>query len=310
MSGAAPRAVLWDMDGTLVDSGDLHYAAWRETLRGLGRDLPRAAFDATFGQRNDAVLRRLVDPAIDAAAIARIGDAKEAQYRALVAARGVGPAGALDWVRRSPPAGARPSPAPAHANAAAILTALDLHDARCRRRRRGRHPQAAPRGLPRRRRTLQRASIRAAASCWRTLRPPRRRRCAGMPTIGTPDHPRPAGRRRRRRADRPEPRRLRRATGAPGRRPVGAGLQPAPTAPRHLRVASGYDPRYSNSTMFVLLLPVRRAGARRRGDRPGATRRAASARSARSAARWWCRRTAASTSGSTSMPSGATSTSP
>ena len=32
------RAVLWDMDGTLVDSGDCHFAAWRETMRELGRD--------------------------------------------------------------------------------------------------------------------------------------------------------------------------------------------------------------------------------------------------------------------------------
>ena len=65
------RAVLWDMDGTLVDSGDLHFAAWRESMLALGRDLTRAEFDATFGQRNDAILRRLVEQAIDAAEIAR-----------------------------------------------------------------------------------------------------------------------------------------------------------------------------------------------------------------------------------------------
>jgi beta-phosphoglucomutase len=86
---AAARAVLWDVDGTLIDSGGLHYEAWRETLAARGRPLARAQFDATFGQRNDAVLRRLVDPAISAAAVALIGDDKEARYRARLRAEGV-----------------------------------------------------------------------------------------------------------------------------------------------------------------------------------------------------------------------------
>lgn len=132
MTGAAPRAVLWDMDGTLVDSGDLHFEAWRTTLAGLGRSLARAEFDATFGQRNDAILRRLLDPQIAAAEVARIGDEKEARYRALVAARGIAPlAGALDWQRRLAAAGWRQAIASSgpRANAAAIVAALGLEGA-------------------------------------------------------------------------------------------------------------------------------------------------------------------------------------
>ena len=132
MTGAAPRAVLWDMDGTLVDSGDLHFAAWRETMIALGRDLTRAEFDATFGQRNDAILRRLVDRAISVAEIARIGDDKEARYRALVTAHGIAPLpGALDWLRRLDAAGWRQAIASSgpRANAAAIIVALDLGEA-------------------------------------------------------------------------------------------------------------------------------------------------------------------------------------
>jgi beta-phosphoglucomutase-like phosphatase (HAD superfamily) len=54
---ASPRAVLWDMDGVLVDSAEYHYAAWREALAREGVDLSYDAFRATFGQRNDAILR-------------------------------------------------------------------------------------------------------------------------------------------------------------------------------------------------------------------------------------------------------------
>ncbi|HSP98225.1 MAG TPA: HAD family phosphatase [Candidatus Dormibacteraeota bacterium] len=132
MTRGAPRAVLWDMDGTLVDSGDLHFAAWREIMRGLGRELTRAEFDATFGQRNDAILRRLVDPGIGDAEIAGIGDEKEARYRTLVAAQGIHPlAGALAWLRRLDGAGWRQAIASSgpRANAEAIVDALGLHGA-------------------------------------------------------------------------------------------------------------------------------------------------------------------------------------
>ena len=34
------KAVLFDVDGTLIDSNDLHAAAWREAFRHFGVDLP------------------------------------------------------------------------------------------------------------------------------------------------------------------------------------------------------------------------------------------------------------------------------
>ena len=128
MSGA-PRAVLWDMDGTLVDSGRLHHEAWRELMAGLGRTLSYEEFAATFGLRNDAILRRLVDPAMSDAEVARIGDEKEARYRDLVRAHGVAALpGALDWLARLAAAGWRQAIASSgpRANAAAIVDTLGL----------------------------------------------------------------------------------------------------------------------------------------------------------------------------------------
>ena len=51
------RAVLWDMDGTLLDSADYHWLAWREILAGERFELAHHQFVATFGQRNDTILR-------------------------------------------------------------------------------------------------------------------------------------------------------------------------------------------------------------------------------------------------------------
>ena len=47
-----PRAVLWDMDGTLLDSAEYHWLSWREILAAERYDLTHSEFVATFGQRN------------------------------------------------------------------------------------------------------------------------------------------------------------------------------------------------------------------------------------------------------------------
>ena len=43
---AAPRAVIWDMDGTLIDSGDYHWRAWDRQMTAEGAPMERAELDA------------------------------------------------------------------------------------------------------------------------------------------------------------------------------------------------------------------------------------------------------------------------
>jgi beta-phosphoglucomutase len=96
----APGGVLWDLDGTLIDSGDLHYEAWGAVLRDLGRPFDRSAFANSFGKRNDTILRQLLHVEGSDEEIGRIGEDKEERYRVLVRRHGVPLLpGALAWIR-------------------------------------------------------------------------------------------------------------------------------------------------------------------------------------------------------------------
>ncbi len=98
MSG---RGVLWDLDGTLIDSAGHHWIAWRDTLAGEGRQVTPEQFVSAFGKRNDEILRGLYGEALAADWIERVSDTKEQSYRRLLRERGLEPLpGALHWLAR------------------------------------------------------------------------------------------------------------------------------------------------------------------------------------------------------------------
>jgi beta-phosphoglucomutase len=82
MGDIPPGAVIWDVDGTLVDTAELHFCAWVELCRELGRDFTRADFAATFGRRNPEIIRHLFGDRFDDDAIADLGNRKEELYKA------------------------------------------------------------------------------------------------------------------------------------------------------------------------------------------------------------------------------------
>jgi beta-phosphoglucomutase len=91
MSEANGYGVIWDMDGTLVDTAELHFEAWRVTCAELGRDFSRAEFAATFGRRNPDIMDFLFPGRFSAAEVDRIGERKEQLYRAAAERLGVTP---------------------------------------------------------------------------------------------------------------------------------------------------------------------------------------------------------------------------
>jgi HAD superfamily hydrolase (TIGR01509 family) len=54
------KAILFDVDGTLIDSNDLHAAAWRDTFLHFGADLPHEVIRGQIGKGGDNLLPALL----------------------------------------------------------------------------------------------------------------------------------------------------------------------------------------------------------------------------------------------------------
>jgi beta-phosphoglucomutase len=95
------RGVLWDLDGTLVDSAEFHWLSWRETMAAEGIAISYQQFLDSFGQKNDRILAEWLRPDPSPDRIRRVGEAKELAYRRLAQERGLTPLpGAAEWIHR------------------------------------------------------------------------------------------------------------------------------------------------------------------------------------------------------------------
>jgi HAD superfamily hydrolase (TIGR01509 family) len=124
------RAALWDVDGTLIDSREYHWLSWRGALAEEGFHVTPEQFAASFGRRNDEILRDYF-PSYSSEEIARVGEAKEVVYRRLVRERGIDLLpGVRPWLDRLREEGwqqAVASSAP-RANLEVIIEVLGLED--------------------------------------------------------------------------------------------------------------------------------------------------------------------------------------
>jgi len=78
--GSTIKAVLWDLDGVLVDTAPFHFQAWRQLFAGLGREVGEEEFRRTFGLRNDAILRSTLGELTEAR-VRELSQRKEAIFR-------------------------------------------------------------------------------------------------------------------------------------------------------------------------------------------------------------------------------------
>ena len=78
-------AVIWDVDGVLLDSAEQHRQAWHQLAAEQFVPFTDADFWATFGMRNADIVPRFYGADLAPDQIAALGERKETHYRALLA---------------------------------------------------------------------------------------------------------------------------------------------------------------------------------------------------------------------------------
>jgi beta-phosphoglucomutase len=85
----ASRGVIWDMDGTLIESTEYHWQSWHDAMAAENYELSYEQFHASYGQRNATIIRSYLGDDVSSKVIERISTNKERQYRSLVHEQGI-----------------------------------------------------------------------------------------------------------------------------------------------------------------------------------------------------------------------------
>jgi beta-phosphoglucomutase family hydrolase len=84
---AAPRALIFDMDGVIIDSNPSHRFAWAEYTRRHGVEMTEAMQRRMYGKRNDEIVRDFLGAHLDDLQVFAHGAAKEVLYRKVMQPR-------------------------------------------------------------------------------------------------------------------------------------------------------------------------------------------------------------------------------
>jgi beta-phosphoglucomutase len=79
------KAVIFDLDGVLVDTGWAHKQAWFALAKKQGVDIPDDFFAATFGMTNDGILPLLFGRPLSSRQLKQLSGWKERLYRRIIA---------------------------------------------------------------------------------------------------------------------------------------------------------------------------------------------------------------------------------
>ena len=60
-TGTVDFAIIWDMDGVIVDTGEYHFRSWHYVFEKQGINFTTLDFQRRFGQRNDAIIRSVMN---------------------------------------------------------------------------------------------------------------------------------------------------------------------------------------------------------------------------------------------------------
>jgi HAD superfamily hydrolase (TIGR01509 family) len=127
-AGTAGCGVLWDMDGVIADTDELHFESWQAVLPDYGIEMTEADHKKTFGMNNKKIITILTGNEPDADLLQEISDRKEAAFRDLARGRVEPMEGVVDWLKRFKSWGCRQaiaSSAPQE-NIETLVSSMDL----------------------------------------------------------------------------------------------------------------------------------------------------------------------------------------
>ncbi|MBA4420310.1 MAG: beta-phosphoglucomutase [Anaerolinea sp.] len=100
-----PSAILWDVDGVLLDTADEHYQSWVETLAIHGVNFSRQHFDRVYGMNNQSTIETLYGSDVSPQLVSQISEQKEEAYRKEIRGRVQLLPGVREWLERFTTAG-------------------------------------------------------------------------------------------------------------------------------------------------------------------------------------------------------------
>ena len=124
------KAIIWDMDGVIADTGEAHFLAWKALGEERGGTITREQFAATFGMSNLPILKLWIGKDTPDAELNALARHKEELFRELIRNHVRALPGVLTWLERGRARGYRQVIASSGpmANIVALLAALNLSD--------------------------------------------------------------------------------------------------------------------------------------------------------------------------------------
>jgi HAD superfamily hydrolase (TIGR01509 family) len=92
------RAILWDLDGTIIDTKACHFDTWEAVLKKHGHSLDREVYDANFGRNNRTIIPIFLGYQPDEALFESMVSEKEAFFRERAPKEVELIPGAADWL--------------------------------------------------------------------------------------------------------------------------------------------------------------------------------------------------------------------
>lgn len=126
----ALQAVLWDMDGVIVDTYEGHFVSWKQALDEVGQDYDEDIFRRTFGMNNRLIMATVFERELEEEFIQKVSDRKEEIFRRDIKGIVQTLPGVLDWLERFKGMGLKQAVASSapQANIDALLTELNIRD--------------------------------------------------------------------------------------------------------------------------------------------------------------------------------------